>query len=360
MSLPTWEQLDHSQLNVLDCPLDRSLFVVGPPGSGKTVLAVHRASMLAEADDGHSVVIVTYNRMLRRLLHLLAGKDVEIRTMHSFVSTDIRNRGGEYRLIDDHVLDWPPMIEHIRQSPVGVPPVHLVVDEGQDLDEEFYRYLSFGVTKTLTVFADQAQSIHSKSTSIEQIMEAADLDAPLMLRRNHRTTAAISQLAEHYYSGNLPVPTVARGFGELPRLVLGQGIYATSNLIANWQKNRGGSVGVIVATIDTGQQVREQLQKALSGVRVDFYSNDMKNEDAIDVTKDGVTILTTKSVKGQEFDCVFILQLEHFLPCRTDAARRVMYMMCARARDMVFLVCEPRIMTRSFVEGLPGREVLRR
>ena len=39
MRLPTWDELSSvkEQLDVLDFPLDRSLFVVGPPGSGKTV-----------------------------------------------------------------------------------------------------------------------------------------------------------------------------------------------------------------------------------------------------------------------------------------------------------------------------------
>ena len=39
---------DEEQLDVYETPFDESLFVVGPPGSGKTVLAVHRAQMLVE------------------------------------------------------------------------------------------------------------------------------------------------------------------------------------------------------------------------------------------------------------------------------------------------------------------------
>ena len=60
--LPTWSEIasEPDQLNVLEYPLDRSLFVVGPPGSGKTVLALHRAQMLA--DRQRRVTLVTYNR----------------------------------------------------------------------------------------------------------------------------------------------------------------------------------------------------------------------------------------------------------------------------------------------------------
>ena len=65
MKLPTWDELqrDSDQLGVLEHPLDQALFVAGPPGSGKTVLAVRRAQMLAE--HGTPATIVTFNRMLR-------------------------------------------------------------------------------------------------------------------------------------------------------------------------------------------------------------------------------------------------------------------------------------------------------
>ena len=48
--LPTYDEIarDRGQLGALEYPLDRSLFVVGPPGSGKTILAVRRARMAAE------------------------------------------------------------------------------------------------------------------------------------------------------------------------------------------------------------------------------------------------------------------------------------------------------------------------
>ena len=87
MRLPTYDELasEDEQLEVLEYPLDGSLFVVGPPGSGKTVLAVQRADMVSERSRSASVLIVTYNRMLRRLLHLLNKGRVDSRTMHSFV-----------------------------------------------------------------------------------------------------------------------------------------------------------------------------------------------------------------------------------------------------------------------------------
>ena len=80
------------------------------------------------------------------------------------------------------------------------------------------------------------------------------------------------------------------------------------------------------------------LVERLPERRVDFYDSRTRNEDAIDMLQPGVTILNKESVKGQEFDSVFILELEEFIPCTTGTERRSMYMMCTRARDSLFLV----------------------
>ena len=80
------------------------------------------------------------------------------------------------------------------------------------------------------------------------------------------------------------------------------------------------------------------LEERLPEHRVDFYGNEERNENDIEMLKPGVTILNKESVKGQEFDSVFVIELEEFIPCTTDTERRSMYMICTRARDSLFLV----------------------
>ena len=46
---------------------------------------------------------------------------------------------------------------------------------------------------------------------------------------------------------------------------------------------------------------------------MDNYTNTQGNEDSINLLEPGVTVLNRRSVKGQEFDTVFILQLESFI-----------------------------------------------
>ena len=363
--LPTYEELssDEEQLGVLEAPLDQPLFVVGPPGSGKTSLAAWRGDALAELYG--ETPIVTYNRMLRRSLYLVAYEhDIGLRafTMQRYVWGDYKERTGEYVPTvppDPYAYDWDTMIERLT----GAESDHeaLVVDEGQDLPASFFTYASRYIARTLSVFADEEQAIGGRGSTLAEIKDAAGLPDPTILSENHRNTPEIARLAEHFHRGRLPAATVIRaGTGDVPELVGTAGPDATATRIANEFSNRSGSLGVIVGQDTTGESMYSALRKQLQGVRVDRYSNKTRNEDSIDVRRPGVTVLTKDSVKGQEFDTVFILELGRFVPCTTDAEFRAMYMMCTRARDRLFLVYGPGTLSTAANAALPGREVLKR
>ena len=364
MHLPTWEELSsvEEQLDVLEYPLDRSLFVVGPPGSGKTVLAVRRAQMVAEARSG--VLIITYNRMLRRLVALMIGDGVRVQTMQSFVWSDYHDRTGEQPPCDSHdpfAYIWPVMMARMKRDRMRPNKPHLVVDEGQDLPSEFFEYASRYVARTMTIFADEDQALKRECTTLEQIKRATGLGDPKMLSQNHRNTPEISRLAEHFHSGRLPVATVHRSSsGEFPRLIRSENNEATTITISNWYQNRGGSIGVIIDKNETGQALHDGLARRLPGVRVDIYKYDQRNEEVINILQDGITVVNKDSAKGLEFDTVFIGELDRFVPCTNEMERRAMYMMCTRARDSLFLTYGPGDLTTMAVSALPGTDVLER
>ncbi len=367
MRLPTWDELQRvpEQRDVLEYRLDRSLFVVGPPGSGKTVLAIYRAQMaatLAPDEAEPSVAIVTFNRMLRRLLDMLKEADLRVGTMHSFVWHDYRNRMSRrppHQPYDSYSYDWRSMFSCLEEAEEHPNRSHLVVDEGQDLPQGFFEYASRYASRTITVFADENQALSERHTTLEQIKTASGLGDPIILSHNHRNTPEIARLAEHFHSGRLPVATVVRpSLKELPRIVRSRRLQSTAKLISNWCDTRGGSIGVIVDSSDTGSTLHRNLRRRLPQKRVDIYSSEDKNEDSIEILEPGVTILNKKSVKGQEFDAVFILELEAFIPCTNDAERRAMYMMCTRARDYLFLVHEN--LSARAAAALPDENVLER
>ncbi len=369
MRLPTWEELSsvEEQLEVLEYPLDQSLFVVGPPGSGKTVLAIQRAQMAASESASSFVALVTYNRMLRRLLELMMGKNrkIDIDTMHRFIRRDYKIRTGSeppQEANDRFNYDWNAIQTSLKgHKNAGISKSHLVVDEGQDLPQGFFRYASQRVSHVVTVFADEDQALNVEHTTLEKIKVATGLDDPKILSKNHRNTKEIGRLAEHFHSGGLPVAKVLRSSsGEIPRLIRRQNHKDTADLVSNWFKNRGGCVGIIVNRNNIGSIIYEELCKNLSKEQVNFYTSDQRNEGSINVLKPGVTVLNKESTKGQEFDAVYILELESFIPCNTDTERRAMYMMCTRARDNLFLVYDNKTLSAQAEAALPGSDILDR
>ena len=378
MRLPTWDELaaEPEQLEVLEYPIDQSLFVVGPPGSGKTVLAVRRARLAAQGGDVSSVAIVTFNRMLRRLLTLIRedeseepltddGSDPDASTMHSFVSNDYRCRTSVPPPSvphDQYTYDWGAMSEVLRNHAHASPDKeHLVVDEGQDLPAGFFQYANRYVSKAMTVFADEDQALGDRRTTLEQIKQAAGLSDPIILTRNHRNTPEIARLAEHFHGGRLPAATVLRPLSDqLPRLIRSENLESTAKLLSNWCETRGDRVGAIVNRNLTGHDLHTRLSGILSNRRVDIYQSALANEESIDLLAPGVTILNKESAKGQEFDTVFVLDLEDFIPCTTETERRAMYMMCTRARDNLFLVYGPANLSPAVAAALPSPDILER
>ena len=364
MHLPTYDEIarDPKQLKVYDWPLDSSLFVVGPPGSGKTALAVMRAELTAQ-EAGRPTVLVTYNRMLRRLMELHNKGGLHPVTMHAYFCNDYRCRIGNNppTTRDKYSFDWNTILSTLRQNKIEPYIPRIVVDEGQDLPPGFHAYLNRHCADVLTVFADEDQALSDQHTTLEQIKKCTDLDDPVILGRNHRNRPEVARLAEHFHSGRLPAASVVREpSGEPPQLERTTGIEHTASLVANLRTVRGGSVGVIVHQNDTGEQIYRQLTQRLSGSRVNFYRHEQKNDADTNVLEEGVTVINKESVKGQEFDWVFILELERFIPCSSDTELRAMYMMCSRARENLTLVYGPAELSEAAFRSLPGPTILER
>ena len=362
MRLPTYDEVSRNddQLDVYETPANKSVFVVGPPGSGKTVLALHRSMMLVEA--GVTVVFITFGRMLRRLSAELATKPIEAMTMHAFIHRHYRKHSQEEApALQPYMYDWNQMFNRLERCGITPEAMHIVVDEGQDLPQQFYRYIVRHAAKNYSIFADEDQTLTKQRSSLKQIKSQTGLDDPILLRGNYRNSPEVAKVAQHFYIGNAPVPTVHRSSsGEHPRVIHYESLEQAADRIANWQSTRGGRIGIVVERNDTGSKVQRRLKKRVKQARVDMYSSDKKNEDTIDILAPGITVLNERSIKGQEFDAVFVMEIDRFLARNEDIAKRTMYMLCSRARDNLFLMNPGSSLPPSLLSRLPGLGLLRR
>ena len=177
--MPVRSDLSAQQKRVLDdMPREGFSLIVGPPGTGKTVIGMWRALELTRRGT-ETVRFVCFNRVLKA--HSSTWSDpsfqrVRVSTVHQFTGelclTVRGSRSWPTRSSDPYDIDWHEIVGMCKEHPVrdlG----HLIVDEGQDQHEDFYFAMSFlvhlGWFKSLTVLADENQRITDQNSTISQI-----------------------------------------------------------------------------------------------------------------------------------------------------------------------------------------------
>ena len=369
MQFPQFDDLTDEQLRVYETPPRENLFVVGPPGSGKTTLAVHRAHMLGRLKK--STLLITRNRMLVALANQLfaqidgnsSNAFIAANTMHTYVPTDYRARlAGDIPQFEAFHYDWLSIMEDYHMRSIVPNYEHIVVDEGQNLPKGFYPWLLKYASNAATVFADEAQTTDQDSSTIQDI-RLAGMPSQVPLRENHRNTREIARLAEHFHRSHAVAPGLVRRTQSAtkPKLIAFDNWDDVAQRISTRLRNRAESIGVIVKLVRDANALRDALLPLMSKQdRLDVYTNGMEKglENSIMTSTRGITILTSKSVIGLEFDCVYLQDLPRSSRPLSDDQCRLMYMLCTRARDELVLLDGPIQMTQAELANLPSEKLL--
>lgn len=344
MKLPTFEDLSYEQDEVYNLPLDGSHVVTGAPGTGKSVMALYRAQAL-EIDERRPTVIM-FSNVLKQYTEDAASElklEGQISTFHGWLNNFWREH---YRRSTPTLpsgrfdINWPEVIAQFASDPPSPGSLNdLLVDEGQDLSPEFFG-LARWICRNITVFADENQQLTDEQCTIENIRRAINTRSVHTLSRNYRNTHEIARLANHFYVGAPSgVPELPTRHGDKPTLTNYSELDGVVDRIAKYARaHTDHTIGV--ACQFTGQQKRllDKLKAKRLSVPVSTYISRDKSSKTMDFDSPGVKIINYMSIKGLEFDALFVPELESVTKDASSAGvRMTFYVVSSRARRELHL-----------------------
>ena len=342
MRFPTYQDLSEEQDEINNLPLRGRYLVTGPPGTGKTVMALYRAQMISSR--GEPARLLMHGRLLSQYTaQVVESMDIDgaVSTFHSWIGRWCRtNWNRNMPSLAPYVPDWQTIIDlAISKPPASASMPHLLVDEGQDMAPEFFMFAK-GIARGVTVFADENQRITDQNSTLEEIRARIRPDAELRLTRNYRNTREIAVVAGHFFSDTeTGIPGLPDRAGPKPRLQAHPRLHDSIQQIVNYARNfRRQQIGVLVPNTRLLKSYRNRLAASLPDeTRLDYYDS---REPGLEVDFDtpGVTVVNWASAKGLEFDAVFLPELQDVRRELDDPILRMqLYVLCSRARDRLFL-----------------------
>ncbi|MCG6560458.1 AAA family ATPase [Ruegeria sp. 1NDH52C] len=371
MRFPSLSDLDREQRRIYgDAPADGAILVLGPPGTGKTVMAFHRAQKLGKlGQDPH---VIMYNKVLAKYTSTRSNvaPDVSVSTMHVWAGKWWKRATGYWPPTvagDRWAHDWNQICARaLNAFQKGASRSfiwgHLIIDEGQDFPPEMYMALgmmlkqleALGTAAHVTVFADDNQRLQAdRNSRIKDIKDylffGATADRVFTLKKNFRNTRPIAEFAKYFQVGNESgIAELPDADGEKPQVIFAANDRDIADFIARKAKiNPGKQVGVIVygSKKDVQRaynQVKMRVDDLPKPPRLQMYvsRHATHTEDALDFeSSNTITFLHAQSAKGLEFDIVFFLGMEAMSVDTSGFLneRMALYVMSSRARSELYI-----------------------
>jgi hypothetical protein len=363
----------------------------GAAGSGKTMILIFRAQLLAAAArPGQPVLVLCFNRALAdRIAALLRQRGVDervqVRTFHSWCQDMV----ASYQLsVPAHALQasqagrggdgwYQALVQTVERALVtGFVPggqySALLVDEAHDFEDAWLRMavrLVDPASNSLLVLYDDAQSIYQakrrKFNFASVGIEARGRTS--ILRMNYRNTAEVMALAVHCAQGLLggepggaeltrdddaiPLvqPASAGRRGALPVLVEAANEAEEAALVAERiaQALAAGRPPDDITVLCRAKYLMRPFEHALARRGIPLQSMNspaFRQRRRLDWQQPSVKLLTLHSAKGLEFALVFVTGLQA-MPMRgelPDDAARLLYVAMTRATHDLVLTAHGR------------------
>lgn len=309
----TEETMDDDQLDLIEYTNDKSMLVAGCAGSGKSVIAMHKAELLHEAEE--DVILIAYTKSLNRFMK--NGKS------------------------DSHFR----FFYHYQWKKLNMPKAdYIIVDEIQDFTKIEIQEFIQAAKKHYLFFGDTAQSIYrlyGKDTmSIEQISAMTGLNT-LQLFNNYRLPRAVAKITQNYVGIHVPEykeKVYQNKETELPHFIHYESDEAQLQAILNiCKENSHRTIGILLPSNTSVLNVCANFKS--NNFQCEFkYSTDAQESKFVD-TLDFYTslpkIMTYHSAKGLQFDMVII---PFYNGAHDEESRKTLYVAMTRTMHSLYIL----------------------
>lgn len=354
------EDLTPDQLRAMELSPDEHRLVIGGPGSGKTLVMVHRARHLLDTlrvgPDRFRVFVFTnvLTSYIRSALDLL---DLPVKCVSTF---DSWCREFHQRHVDGPLPTTPKgldfaairsqVLRFVRGNGASTKPYDFVlVDEAQDLSADALEILKH-IAWHVTLFADRKQQIYDNGSEEEEIARAFGVRSrSVTLLDGFRCSPYIAALAA-VLAGSAQEQAALRaqvrtasGERETPLLHYAASFEAERERLFEILRTRltvGDNIGILLpqkrqvfgfakGLQDAGFDVEAQRDSGFRGGSL----------PALDFASDNPKILTYHSAKGLTFDSVLIPRLvrSSFASVKEARVQRMLFVAITRATKWVYL-----------------------
>jgi hypothetical protein len=366
--------LTAAQRRIVTLPVSQNHLILGPAGSGKTVLLLHRANHLLNNEQvaSHRLRVLVFTNVLESYIRSgsesLGLPESIVQSFYSWVFELARIRrirfSREGSLANQCRDAMAAVLEYFENNHVSPALDAALVDEGQDLPPEAYRLLA-QASSHVTVCADYDQCLYEHSIEPSEALDVLGIaDGPVWLPNNLRSLLPVTRLAACFgpqiemeqRSQSDDDPSVTERIPLLLRCSSYTAQWRRLGAIARQEMGRNTRIGVLVPGNNLVDEAYFHLAKegvpaqkvvAKSGAQADFDELTPK-------------VLTIFSGKGLSFDTVLIPSVtDEEYRRRAISPEKLLFVGCTRALEWVCLSTlaghEPGALTKAHELAATGQ-----
>jgi|GEM_PF-1080084 len=342
---PTITDLDDSQRAVVKhIPYDDSMFVNGPPGSGKTHVAILRLNVLL--NNGYTnVLFLLYNHSMYGFLRSVFNKmnlktSVDINTKDIFFTKVARSKG--YSLSGESGCDYETSYSQrisylLKKSDFDRYDI-IVIDECQDFSDDEISILRKMTPKIIAV-GDLDQKVYSNAPS--SYFRTIDNKKLSTIYRYGKKIARIAQ-AFSDSGNNLENQVSITNDTDVYRVRANNDQDGVDKIcrILEAKKSTDMTVGIFTLSVSKLKTLKMALQSR--GQSCFYAENNMGMRDYNFDTSEPI-LITPFSAKGMEFDCVILYGYDSLLDWGfyKDKQKQIIYVSLTRTSNELYLIDQP-------------------